>query len=108
VEREAFGGAPDFVIEILSASTAGYDRERKREINAQAGVRKLWLIDPYGPTGTRFCQRRGDALAEVKPVDGIIRSTAVPGFWINLAWLWPAEGQGPISEVAVLRELGLT
>ena len=53
-------GAPDFAAEFLSASTARYDRGRKREVYEQAGLHELWLIDPYGPVGSRFYQRRGE------------------------------------------------
>jgi Uma2 family endonuclease len=38
--------APDLVVEILSASTARYDRGRKLAGYSEAGVRELWLIDP--------------------------------------------------------------
>ncbi len=104
-EKEVHG-APDFVIEILSASTVNYDRGRKREVYAQAGVRELWLIDPYGPTGTQFYQRQADALVEIKPVDGIVRSIAVPGFWIDTSWLWPRPGQAAVTEPEALKALG--
>jgi len=106
VTDKEVNGAPDFVIEILSASTVGYDRGRKRETYAEAGVRELWLIDPYGPVGTQFFQRRADSLVEVQPAEGIIRSVAVPGFWVDVAWLWPREGQPRVSEAEALQALG--
>jgi Uma2 family endonuclease len=39
-------GVPDFVVEILSPSTARQDREAKRKVYARTGVEELWLIDP--------------------------------------------------------------
>ena len=36
---------------------------------------------------------------------GIYRSEAVSGFWLRLAWLWPAEGEP--DPVAALRALGM-
>lgn len=39
-------GAPDFVVEILSESTAHLDRDRKRKIYAQRGVKELWFVAP--------------------------------------------------------------
>ena len=39
-------GAPDLVVEILSPGTARLDRDIKRKVYAQAGVKELWLVDP--------------------------------------------------------------
>lgn len=103
-ERELLE-APDLVVEIISASTARYDRGPKRESYEIAGVRELWLIDPYGPAGTQFFQRQGDRLVEVAPVGGVIHSIVLPGFDLRTAWLWPgADGELP-DPIEVLREL---
>jgi Uma2 family endonuclease len=99
--------APDLVIEILSGSTAEYDRGVKRENYEKAGVRELWLIDPYGPAGTQFYQQQGDKLVEVAPVEGIIHSIALPNFQLRAAWLWPDEKGELPNSVAVLKELGI-
>lgn len=39
-------GAPDLVIEILSAKTARLDRKLKIRVYARTGVKVLWLVDP--------------------------------------------------------------
>ena len=39
-------GAPDFVLEILSPSTASKDRNHKFYKYLQCGVREYWMIDP--------------------------------------------------------------
>ncbi len=43
-------GAPDLVVEILSPSTAGYDRGYKRTLYGRHGVREFWLVDPIAET----------------------------------------------------------
>ncbi len=45
------GKAPDFVLEIGSASTARHDMSGKRELYAELGVREYWR---YDSTGDRF------------------------------------------------------
>jgi Uma2 family endonuclease len=97
-ERGVFG-APDLIVEILSASTAQYDRGNKFHAYDRAGVRELWLIDPYGPVGTEFFQRQGEHLTPVMPgEDGWLPSTALPGFRLNVNWLWPREKFIPIRQ----------
>lgn len=39
-------GAPDWVIEVLSPSTAGHDQILKRAVYERHGVREYWLIHP--------------------------------------------------------------
>ena len=39
-------GAPDLVVEILSPSTARYDRGQKKDAYEAAGVREYWIIEP--------------------------------------------------------------
>ena len=107
IKDEGILGAPDLVIEILSASTASYDRGAKFRAYERAGVRELWLIDPYGPAGTEFYQRVGHDLKPImSDMDGIVHSIALPGFKLRTAWLWPAEKFVAIRDA--LREMGVT
>ena len=46
VTERACEGAPDLVIEILSPSTGQRDRELKRKVYANYGVKEYWLVDP--------------------------------------------------------------
>lgn len=93
IQSKGIVGAPDFVIEILSASTAAYDRGSKLRGYERAGVTETWLTDPYGPAGTEFYRLEGGIYVPVVPdANGILRSVAVPGFWIDVNWLWP-EGK---------------
>jgi Uma2 family endonuclease len=53
------------------------------------GVGEYWLLDPYKKRA-EFYQRKPKAgLESVSPdAKGIYRSKAIPGFWINVSWLW--------------------
>jgi Uma2 family endonuclease len=98
-------GAPDLVIEVLSASTVAYDRGPKFRAYERAGVRELWLIDPYGPAGTEFYQRAGEVFKPVMPdADGVLHAVALPGFKLNVGWLWPSDKFIPVREA--LRAMG--
>ena len=39
-------GAPDWVIEVISPSTASMDYVKKRELYMRYGVREYWIVDP--------------------------------------------------------------
>lgn len=92
IGREGIYGPPDLVIEILSAGTAANDRGPKFLAYEEAGVRELWLIDPYGPSGTSFFQLEKGSFRPVQPnADQILKSVAIPNFWIDVRWLWPGE-----------------
>lgn len=39
-------GAPDWIIEIVSPSTASHDYIRKLNLYAEAGVREYWIVNP--------------------------------------------------------------
>lgn len=39
-------GAPDWIIEIISPSTASHDYVRKLNIYLNAGVKEYWIVDP--------------------------------------------------------------
>ena len=49
-----FTTAPDWVAELLSASTARLDRTRKMPIYAREGVPFVWLVDPRDRTVEAF------------------------------------------------------
>ena len=46
INTKRCNGAPDFVIEILSPSTAKHDKHRKLNKYMDAGVRECWIVDP--------------------------------------------------------------
>jgi Uma2 family endonuclease len=87
------------VIEVISGSTASYDRGPKFRAYERAGVREVWLIEPYGPAGTEFYQRQNEVLLPRMPnAGGVVQSTSLPGFKLNTAWLWPAQNFIPVRD----------
>jgi len=74
--------APDFVAEVLSASTRRRDRGVKFEDYAAHGVREYWLLDPDARTVEKFCLNPLGRYALEKKAGGDeeVRSTLLPGF----------------------------
>jgi Uma2 family endonuclease len=52
LDERGMRGAPDWVAEVLSPSTARYDRTTKLSAYERAGVPEVWLIDPADRTVT--------------------------------------------------------
>ena len=46
VQDDGIHGAPDLVIEVLSHSTAKFDKGHKKDVYEAAGVREYWIVDP--------------------------------------------------------------
>ncbi len=99
IKEDAVYGAPDLVMEILSAGTYRYDTGSKREGYERAGVWELWLIDPYGPEGTQLLHRDETTgrFRPVEPEGGVYRSAVIKGLTLQSTWLWPPEGRFPAT-----------
>ena len=50
IAEEGIRGAPDLVIEILSAATTKRDRTYKKALYARYGVKEYWLVDSAAKT----------------------------------------------------------
>ncbi len=105
VQESKLSEAADLVIEIVSPESVGRDRGEKFVEYEAAGVREYWLIDPdrqqaefyqLSATGRYHLLFSGDV--------GRFQSVVLPGFWLEVEWLW----QEPLPKVLVVaRELGL-
>lgn len=54
LDKRGYKGAPDLVIEILSPSTAVYDRLVKFNLYQRAGVQEYWIVSPEEGTVQTF------------------------------------------------------
>lgn len=72
-------GAPDWLAEVLSPSTARYDRSVKIPVYERAGVPEVWLINPRQRSVTIYRLVNGRYEAPiVLTLSGRTRLTAVP------------------------------
>ena len=89
ITEDNIRGAPDLVVEILSPSTADYDRTTKRELYERYGVPEYWMVDPYAKTITIL--RLGAEGYNVYAVYGegdALTSPTLAGFSLNLSELF--------------------
>jgi Uma2 family endonuclease len=86
IRKTAIFGAPDFVIELLSPSTASRDRREKLAVYARHGIREYWLVDPEKRRIEVFVLEEGKLVRKAAHDAGEARSLAVlPGFSAPLA-----------------------
>ena len=84
VDARGVRGAPDWVAEVLSPSTARHDQTLKLAAYERAGVREVWLIDPVDLTVTLYQLEAGSyGRATILELKGRTRLTAVPGVTID-------------------------
>jgi Uma2 family endonuclease len=72
--------APDFIVEVLSPTTAANDRGVKFEDYAAHGIGEYWIVDPTSETIEQYLVRGDQYHLEQKTVDGTIRNHIITGF----------------------------
>lgn len=96
IEKAGIRGAPDFIVEVLSPSTAAFDQIDKRLAYEKAGVRELWLVDIpaglitiYRQQGTTFLPpfiTRAESCVAIEALPGVNLDL---GFMLELRDAWP-------------------
>jgi len=86
VGEDGIHGAPDFIAEVLSDSTAARDLGAKKEAYERAGVREYWIIHTETRSVFRY-QRSGERFA---PLTEFRRDeAAVSVVFEGFAWVCP-------------------
>ena len=99
--RRWLEGPADLVIEIASDSDPGLDVREKLPRYREAGIEEIWLVDPFEHklrVETKVPEGYGSRTIETGRLD----SQVLPGFWIDVSWLWRDELP---STVVCLREI---
>ena len=104
VKRTHIEGAPTLVVEILSPSTAAFDRARKMQLYARCGVKEVWLVTPY-PWLAEVYALAGDSyrLAAAYERTDTLVSVAFPDLSVTLAGIfdYPID---PGEEIQMVKE----
>jgi Uma2 family endonuclease len=84
VDTRGLCGAPDWLAEVLSPSTARYDQFTKLPAYERAGVREVWLINPIARTVSIYRLEAGQyGRPIVLELKGRTPLTAVDGVTID-------------------------
>lgn len=82
-------GPADLAIEIVSPESALRDRGAKYAEYEAGGVREYWIVDAQAQRADFFLLGEDGRYERQRPdAHGVYRCTVLPGFWINMAWLW--------------------
>ncbi len=82
-------GAPDLLVEVISASTEGRDANVKRKLYAKYGVREYWLVSPEAKTVEITSNQDGVLETErVYPQGATARSVLLPALRLEVSSLF--------------------
>ena len=96
--RRGVRGAPDWVLEVLSPSTAGHDQVTKRRIYERAGVREFWLVHPMDRVLTIYRLMGAEyGKPDVQELKGSTDIAVLPG--VTVEWDALAERLPQITRV---------
>ena len=85
IDRRGVRGAPDWVLEVLSPSTAAHDQIAKRRTYERAGVRDYWLVHPGDRTLTVYLLENGRyGRPEIYELKDATPIGVLPG--VSIAW----------------------
>ena len=82
--------APDWICEVLSASTEDHDREEKMPVYAREGVRHAWLVDPIAKTLEVYTLDANGCWSEpvISRDAAIVRAMPFDAIDLDLSILW--------------------
>ena len=85
IDRRGVRGAPDWLLEVLSPSTAAHDQIAKRRTYERAGVREYWLVHPGDRTLTIYVLESGQyGRPEIYELKDETPIGVLPG--VSIAW----------------------
>ena len=89
VTQTHLDGPADLVVEVISPDSIKRDRETKFGEYQQGGIPEYWILDPNEEQVDFYQLDAQGVYQRVAPdAQGSYRSQAVPGFWLQAAWLW--------------------
>jgi len=101
VRQDAVYGAPDLIVEIVSPNDRPSDIASLESDYRRLGVPEIWFVDQRLQV-VRVVTGTGEDYVARELTEGALRPAGVPGFEIEIAWLF----RQPLpNEYAILRSL---
>jgi Uma2 family endonuclease len=97
---------PDVAVEIVSHDSIERDYEHKFEKYERAGVPEYWILDEIEKTAKFYRLGRDGKYQEARLRKRIFRSKALPGFWLDTAWLWQEPRPAILSTAKKILQKG--
>ncbi|MDD1620693.1 MAG: Uma2 family endonuclease [Methylococcaceae bacterium] len=95
LDKRGVRGAPDWIVEVLSPSTAGHDQIKKRNLYERHGVREYWLVHPVDRVLTVYRLQEGEyGKPELSQLEGETQVGILPEIvirWDELAARLPND-----------------
>lgn len=95
LDKRGVRGAPDWIVEVLSPSTAGHDQIKKRNLYERHGVREYWLVHPVDRVLTVYRLQYGEyGKPELSQLEGETQVGILPEIvirWDELAARLPKD-----------------
>lgn len=89
--KNHFFGVPTLVAEVLSASTAKYDKTTKKELYEKFGVKEYWIVDVYNGCIELFSPDKSGKyqLTNIFSAGEVFESVILKGFRVEIDAILP-------------------
>ncbi len=85
IDRRGVNGTPDWVVEVLSPTTASHDQIIKRKLYERAGIAEYWLVHPVDRVLTIYRLENGRyGLPDIRELTGTTPVGPLPG--VAIVW----------------------
>lgn len=98
LDARGMRGAPDWVVEVLSPASSGYDQTVKLAAYERAGVPEVWLVHPIDRIVTVYLLQEGRyGRPRIHELVGELAVEVLPEVVINWSRLPPEEEPAPLD-----------
>ena len=97
IARQRLEGPADLVVEIVSEADPHLIYREKLPRYRDAGIPEIWIVDPLRRLVIAD-RAAGPGREQSARKSGRLASAVLPGFWIDVGWLWH-EGQEGEAEL---------